>query len=41
MDVLDYIEGVDQIPEIEREVIDFKLNAYGEMLCEFALKSSC
>ena len=38
-DMDDYIAGVDKVPE--RNVIDFKRNAYGELLCEYLMNSNC
>ncbi len=35
----DYLEGVDPVPE--REVIDFKTNSYGGLLCEFLISTNC
>ncbi|CAG2193143.1 ACAD9 [Mytilus edulis] len=34
-----YIPGVDKIPE--RNIVDFKSNLYGELLCEYLINSSC
>ncbi|CAG2231612.1 unnamed protein product [Mytilus edulis] len=38
-DMDDYIAGVDTIPE--RNVVDFKRNAHGELLCEYLINSNC
>ena len=38
-DSVDYIEGVDEISP--RAVLDFKKNAYGDILCDFLLSANC
>ncbi|VDH96384.1 Hypothetical predicted protein [Mytilus galloprovincialis] len=38
-DMEDFIPGVDDI--IERDVIDYVSNAYGEILCDFLINSNC
>ena len=38
-DMEDFIPGVDDI--VERNVIDFSANAYGEILCEFLINANC
>ena len=35
----DYIEGVDDI--VERHVVDYKKNSYGDLFIEFLINSSC
>ncbi|CAC5368340.1 unnamed protein product [Mytilus coruscus] len=38
-DMLDYIPGVDSLPE--RHVVDFKCNTYGSIFCDFLSDVSC
>ncbi|CAG2195601.1 unnamed protein product [Mytilus edulis] len=38
-DMLDYIPGVDSLPE--RNVVDFKCNTYGSIFCDFLSDISC
>ena len=35
----DFIPGIDSISE--RNVVDFKCNKYGELLCDFLINSNC
>ena len=35
----DYIEGVDDI--VERHVVDYKKDSYGDLFIEFLINSSC
>ena len=38
-DMEDYIPGIDNVPE--RDIVDYKSNAYGELLCDYLISSSC
>ena len=36
---IDFMEGIDHIPH--REILDFKMNSYGEVLLDFLIQANC